>query len=373
VKRVPVTLAARCTEIGTLELYCVGKEGNRWRLEFNVRDVLQEADEEDAVVPVGVAEVFPEERVTVAADAIRATYSEEGANPRELVRDLEASLEAGRGEWPTGLCRRIAECLQDVAENRGRSPAHLARWYNLVGFCLRPGFGDPLDRYRVEAVWKLIAAGASSAAARPIPEGGADYWILWRRLAGGLNTAMQQQLFSKVRPVLLPSKTKQVSKPHANEYAEMWRAAAALERIDAKSKEGLAEVLLKQVKRPPIPTYAYWALTRLGARVPLYGPLNTVVHPDVASGWVEQLLAAPPEADGDRLGWAFALAQLARRSGLRAVDLPDDERERVVRALQGSTVPAAWPKMVEEVVRPEGADRSDLFGESLPIGLRLAK
>ena len=50
-KRVPVTLAAKCTEIGTLELYCVSKEGNRWRLEFNVRDVLREPtaseDEDD--------------------------------------------------------------------------------------------------------------------------------------------------------------------------------------------------------------------------------------------------------------------------------------------------------------------------------------
>jgi hypothetical protein len=372
VKRVPVTLAAKCTEIGTLELYCVGKEGNRWRLEFNVRDVLQEADDEEPAGPSGVVDVFPEERVKTAAESIRATYAEEGSSPRDLVKELEASLEAGRGEWPTGLCRRLAEFLQEVAEHRGRSPAHLARWYNLVGFCLRPGFGDPLDRYRVEAVWKLIAAGASQSAARPIPEGGADYWILWRRLAGGLNTALQQQLFSKLRPILLPAKGKQVAKPHANEYAEMWRAAAALERLDAKSKESLAEVLLKQVKRPPVPTYAYWALTRLGARVPLYGPLNTVVHPDVAAGWVEQLLAAPPGADGERLGWAFALAQLARRSGLRAVDLPDDERHRVVTAIRGMKTPDAWPRMVEEVVRPEGADRSDLFGESLPIGLRLA-
>ena len=38
-KQVPVTLAARSTAIGTLELYCVAREGgNRWRLEFNVRD-----------------------------------------------------------------------------------------------------------------------------------------------------------------------------------------------------------------------------------------------------------------------------------------------------------------------------------------------
>jgi hypothetical protein len=40
-KQVPVTLAARTTAIGTLELYCVAKDGgNRWRLEFNTREVV---------------------------------------------------------------------------------------------------------------------------------------------------------------------------------------------------------------------------------------------------------------------------------------------------------------------------------------------
>src|SRR5262249_37376969 len=41
-KRVPVTLAARSTPIGTLELFCVAKEGgNRWKLEFNIRDLVK--------------------------------------------------------------------------------------------------------------------------------------------------------------------------------------------------------------------------------------------------------------------------------------------------------------------------------------------
>ena len=43
VKRIPVTLAAKSTEIGTLELSCVSRENNRWKLEFNVRDVVREA------------------------------------------------------------------------------------------------------------------------------------------------------------------------------------------------------------------------------------------------------------------------------------------------------------------------------------------
>src|SRR5204863_9291903 len=74
VKSVPVTLAARSTEIGTLELYCVAKEGdNRWRLEFNVRDVLKDEDDEIKSEKV-VTDVWPEELVQAAATRIRATY-----------------------------------------------------------------------------------------------------------------------------------------------------------------------------------------------------------------------------------------------------------------------------------------------------------
>ena len=44
-KSVPVTLAARCTEIGTLELWCVARDSaNRWRLEFNDGKVDQALD-----------------------------------------------------------------------------------------------------------------------------------------------------------------------------------------------------------------------------------------------------------------------------------------------------------------------------------------
>ena len=152
----------------------------------------------------------------------------------------------------------------------------------------------------------------------------------------------------------------------------MWRAAASLERLDAKTKENLAAVLLREVRKPPVPVYAFWSLTRLGARVQLYGPLNTLVHPEVVEGWIDQLLAFEPGNDNERNGWLFALAQLARRSGLRAVDVSDTTRERVLSVLRSNPGPAAWRKMVEEVSRSDGEEQARLFGESLPIGLRLA-
>jgi len=383
-KRVPVTLAARCTEIGTLELYCESKEGNRWRLEFNVRDVLREPSQEDeeAEETAVVIDVFPEEKVQATGRLIAATFGRqppEGMEPvttSDLPKLLESTLESPRSDWPTGLCRRLWEFLEANAAGRSKSPAHLARWYNLTGFVLRPGFGDPVDRYRVESLWKMITAAASTPTAGPkkvtAPEGGADYWIMWRRVAGGLNTALQQALFSRLRPALLPAKGKAFSRPPANEYAEMWRAAASLERLDAKTKESLGAAVLRDTKKSPVPTYAFWALTRLGARMQLYGPLNSVVHPDVVEQWIEELLPFAPGNESERNGWLFCLSQLARQSGLRAVDLTDSIRNRVLGVLRSHPGPAAWKRMVEEVVVAEGEEASRLFGESLPIGLKLS-
>src|SRR4029077_12180476 len=138
----------------------------------------------------------------------------------------------------------------------------------------------------------------------------------------------------RLRPALLPTKGKAGVKPGANELAEMWRAAASLERLDGKQKEGLGEALLKPLRRSPVPTYGFWALTRLGARVLLYGPLNAVVHHQVVEGWLEAILSFQPGNDSERLAWAFCLAQLARRSGQRALDVDDSHQQSVLRVLR---------------------------------------
>ena len=382
-RHVPVTLAARSTEIGTLELWCVAKDGNnRWRLEFNVRDIVRDdgpaTAEPDASASKAITDVWPEAQVQEAGNLIRRAYESDApeVNPKDLTKSLEAALDASRHDWPTGLCRRLWDFLAEVAEQRRRSPAHLSRWYHLVGFCLRPGFGDPLDRFRVEQLWKLLAAPPryepSRAAPRP-QEGSADFWIMWRRVAGGLNTSLQQALFDRIRPALLPGKGRAVAKPGANELAEMWRAAASLERLDVKHKESLGQVLLKLVRRSPVPTYAFWALTRLGARALLYGPLNAVIHHQIAERWLDALIPFEPGHESERTAWAFCLAQIARCTGQRALDVDDAHRVSVVNALHSQRVPPHWARMVEEIAELESEEQSQMFGESLPIGLRLVR
>jgi hypothetical protein len=377
-KHVPVNLFTRCTDIGTLELFCVARDGNsRWRLEFNIRELVKAAPpEESADAADAVGDVWPEAQVQEAGRLIRGTFAADGEPnppPNELPRALEAALDASRERWPTGLCRRLWEFLLEVAENRRRSPQLTGRWFHLAGYCLRPGFGDSLDRFRVDQLWKSMNAPRKDATGRNLPptaEGGADGWIMWRRVSGGLNQALQQNLLDRLRPMLLP-KGKVVIKPGANELAEMWRAAASLERVDVKHKQILGEALLKQVTKSPAPTYAFWSLTRLGARALLYGPLNAVIHPQIIQTWIEQLLKFEPGNDSERLGWSFCLAQLARRTGQRVLDVDDSLAANVIEVLKPQQVPQDWLDMVEKVVDLETEDRNRMFGESLPIGLRV--
>jgi molecular chaperone DnaK (HSP70) len=382
-RRVPVTLATRLTEIGTLELWCVAREGgNRWRLEFNVRDIIKEPEAgtagESRTEPA-LTDVWPEVQVQEAGRLVRLTYSgvAEAPTPAELPKALEAALEAPRYRWPTGLCRRLWDFLAEVAEQRRRSAGHLARWYNLAGYVLRPGFGDSLDRFRVEQLWKLVQTPPRAEPGRPaLPrqaEGGADYWITWRRVAGGMNASLQNTLFNRLRPILLPSKSKAPAKPPANELAEMWRAAASLERLDVKIKEQLGQTLLKSLRRSPTPPYGFWSLTRLGARLLLYGPLNGVVHPQIVETWLDAVLGFQPGNDSERKSWLFCLTQLARRSGQRALDVNETQRQRVLEVLREREAPPRWRRLVEEVAEVEGEEGSELFGEALPIGLRLVK
>ena len=211
------------------------------------------------------------------------------------------------------------EFLAEVADQRRRrrSRAALVPPGRLL---LASGYGDPLDKFRVEQLWRLLHARPGKVrACCSTTTRGRRLLIMWRALPAA-NASLQNTLLNR-RPALLPSKGRGSVKPVANELAEMWRAAGSLERLDVKQKEQLGQVLLKQVRRSPVPTYVFWSLTRLGARVLLYGPLNTVLHPQIVQDWLDALVSFVPANDSERMAWGFCLAQLARRSGQRALDV----------------------------------------------------
>jgi molecular chaperone DnaK (HSP70) len=380
--KLQVHLRARLTELGTLELECVavgtGNEADRWKLAFDLRAT----GENDAAAPSIDAAAqnlgaVPQNEAAPPVDAealeraiavVRAVFGKDGTEPPAGVMKTLQQVLGPRDGWSTTVLRGLWEPLKDLRGGRGKSPQHEARWLNLTGYTLRPGCGYPLDDWRVKETWRLFNAGLVHEKDDPCR---LEWWILWRRVSGGLTKTQQDEIFKRVAPYFLPSFAKKADRRPvgAQETAEMWRTLASMERLGAKSKAELGDVLVAQLEKKGAPDQALWALGRLGARVPLYGPVEEVVAKARAEKWLERLMAAAPSM-GD--AWALAAAELARCSGDRARDLDEALRRRLADRLRaGGGDGERLARVVLEPVQREAREERLAFGDALPSGLRL--
>ncbi|MDB5173697.1 MAG: Chaperone protein DnaK, partial [Phycisphaerales bacterium] len=377
---VPVRLHAKLTEIGTLDIWCAEAKGDRqWRLQFDVRAATRaDAARHEAV---GEAEgVLDEQMLAACRQRISAAFGKapSGAaeRPESLVKKLEEITEIGRHDWPSTLLRGMWEGLMEVEASRRISDVHEARWLNLAGFCLRPGYGLAADDWRVAQMWKLLPAGVIHPKNELVR---AEWWILWRRLAGGFSAGQQRTLaepliadwrlwFRKAGSnVFGRTRTFQFG-PH--ESAEVWRMLGSLELLTPPVKLDLGGMLLERLPREQtanVREAVLFALGRIGARVPVYGPLNALVAPEAAEDWAMRLMEAA--IDGDKA--AFALVQLSRKTGDRYRDVSDETRETAIRFLMEREAPPHYLELVREGGQLRAEEQRVVFGESLPRGLRI--
>ena len=101
------------------------------------------------------------------------------------------------------------------------------------------------------------------------------------------------------------------------------------------------------------------------------GQIVIIGNTDTPDEVIRQALPFEPGNQSERLAWAFCLSQLARRTGQRALDVDDSHRKSVITLLNSLEVPEDWAREVEEVLERRAEEQSQLFGDSLPIGLRL--
>ena len=258
-------------------------------------------------------------------------------DPVTLTRRLETALDAGRDGWPLPAIRALWDALWALEPSRARTPEHEARWLNLAGFLLRPGFGDPGDDLRVNRLWRVLGADLRHPRATQCR---AEWWNLWKRVAGGLSVRQQQHLLQQVSPALLRKGKTKGPRPGPQELREMWQAVGSCERLPSSPRAELADALVADAVRGRTTEQELWALARLAARVPIYGPLNCVVSRERATAAVERLLGSEwPRADA----YGFAVAQIARASGDRERDL-DATRPRSRRPPPGDAAGRRAPR-----------------------------
>ncbi|HJL17474.1 MAG TPA: Hsp70 family protein [Sandaracinaceae bacterium LLY-WYZ-13_1] len=369
--KIPVRVTSALTEVGTVELSCIAAEGKerRWKLELQLRGEAAGGDP----AATKVTQLHP--RFEEATALIREVYGKrsskaEGAKPVKTLRTaLEKTLGA-RETWNTPLLRELFGALFAGVKRRRRSHDHERVWFNLVGYTLRPGFGYPLDEWRVKQLWEIFAQGVQFV---PEAQNWSEWWTMWRRVAGGLDATQQEAILDDIAWYLhppTPRPRKRPKGPKKQGYDDMVRLAASLERVPAERKVEVGGWLVERLTEHDEGDYSWWALGRLGARVPFFGSAHNVVPSDVAEEWLGHVLEVDWAQSNDA---PFAATVLSRVSGDRQRDVSEASRERVAERLEAHQAPASWVEMVREVTELEAADERRIFGESLPPGLALVE
>lgn len=357
---VPVKVEVGYTEVGTFSLWCRSiRSTHRWRFRFRLR-------EGDQTIPVADKEVFEESLVNQALREVRKAFSEKAGDtrPARLAKKVGDLVKRPREKWPLSLIRPMTDELVALSSARRRSFEHESRWLNLTGFCLRPGFGHPLDEHRIRRLWKIFDAGPIHANKGQVRF---EWWVLWRRVAGGLSTSQQRQVFLEISRLIKPKEGGKKARLAPQEHVEIWMAMANMERLPVPDKVALGRLLLDHLGAKKGRQY-WWSLSRIGAREPLYGPIDRVISPDEVTSWIETILSKSwptPRPVG------MALAQMARLTGDRRRDLDSKVIQEVVRWL----IPHEWSephiRLLKEVVPIARQEQSVIFGEPLPSGIIL--
>ncbi len=356
---IPVQLEAEYTETGVLEIWCRSlSTGHRWRLNFQLRQMPVQPE-------VAETEVFDHETVEAAIAAVDVAFAPDAAESElsGLAKTITGIIQRSRDYWPLSFLRSIADALLARMGNRRHTPKHEIRWLNLTGFCLRPGFGDGFDSRRIQSLWKIYKSGVNF---KKNQQAVTEWWILWRRVAGGLSAGQQRQFAQDCRAVLMPKKGTRVRVP-LQERIEMWMALANMERLAAEEKSAWGDALLGEMNPKKSRPQLFWSLSRIGARELLYGPVDRVVPPGKAAQWADFVMQQQWKHPGAA---GTALARIGRKTGDRARDLDEKTLAGIVGWLEARGMEAEV-RVVKSVVPMKKVEASAMFGESLPAGLIL--
>ena len=371
----PVRLRVNFTEVGVLELWCESQVSDHvWRLHFEVRGDPDNEDGDQQTADHPTADeggastsdaVIPDDLARAAEHAIRSVFDARGGaiTAETLVAHIEQTIGFGKAAWPAPVMRRFADVLIEVAAGRRASAALEARWLNLFGFCCRPGFGAAKDPWRIGEARKIYAAGLGFPNAI---QNRAEWLVLWQRVAGGFSAEQQRELALRVLGDLGLG-AKKAARLNPQIERESWRLLASLERLDAALRIQIGDELVRRVRRDPDSASLLWAIGRVGARAPWYGPLTSIVPPSDAGRWLDLLLSI--EATTAEL--AAAIVQIAARVGDALRDLDEERRAHALARLRDGHVDPDGLRPLEEVIELSPVDVNRVFGEPLPRGLSL--
>ena len=302
----------------------------------------------------------------------RALYGKDATatvDPPSVMKTLQAIL-GPRDGWSSTVLRALWEPLKELRGGRGKSPAHEARW---------------LQPRRLHAAARASAIRSTTGASRRPGACSTPAWSTTRTIraarvvdpvaarlgradahAAGRDLQAHRAALSARRSPRRPSARRRARRRRPRCGA----ALASMERIPAKQKAELGEVLLGR-HREEEARHREHALWALGAA----GRARAALRPGRGRG-------APSE--GREVARAAARAGVEGRCATRWPQRSWRARRAIARAISTRRCGGGWPsalktvadgerlaRLVLEPMAREAREERLAFGDALPSGLRL--
>ncbi len=364
----PISLKIHLSPSGLLEMSCLTVDeglverglAKSFRLNFSLNE------QTEIVEMSSRAEHKPQsglmlDNLTKAQAEINRFFGSERSviqNPSSLPYTLEKIFALPKKDWDLMTLRSLWPVLREGMHRRSRSEQHELTWLSLAGYVLRPGFGESLDSFRVAEVLSLVTQGPIFSASPKVKN---QWWIFWRRLAGGLDKKTQDLLFAKNYPLL----KRQEASP------ELILLLGSLERVDMQRRIGLGQWLCSEILSSSIyREQKIWALTRIANRLPLYGGPESIVRPSFVIPWLESLF----DLDWTRAEFRSLINFFCHAGRLindREFDLPEEWMSKILTKLESVNAPSSLSDKLRKFMPQDSQTISLLLGDALPIGLTI--
>jgi hypothetical protein len=360
---VDAEIFSELTETGVLKIWLQSLKNNyKWPLNFDIRQI----GEEEENSGVDKETVIDSEKIENALSLMEQIFNDASRLP-SIMKSLEQALEIKRKDWPLHVLRTFSDALLEMPYKSLRNSESEARWLNLCGFCLRPGFGEPTDDLRVKKAWQIWSSGLNNP---NNPQAVAEWWIFWRRLAPGLGNGHQRSIYETLRKIIFPKDEYSVkAKNGAQAKMEMWRCAASLERLRPEAKITMGNILADRCDR--LEAHEFWALARFGSRRMFRASPQNVVPPKTALAWLKKIMSSFSKDKNISEARLFALSRIAAKTGERHIDMPPVAVEKARQELIRGNALGAW---IVHLEKPEGEtleEQGRILGDALPLGLKI--
>lgn len=360
-RSIETEIAAELTDTGILKLWIESLQSqHKWPLNFDIRALVDGEEQGDKEPTV----MFDSKKLKAACTLIKDIFKSAPEKLPSLVKIVKQELGVPGNKLFLPVIRELADTLLQIPYDSLRIPQQEIRWLNFCGYCLRPGFSDPVDELRLKKAWNIWIHGLNNGNSL---QAEAEWWIFWRRIAPGLSLGQQRIIYQVLYKLLCPKGQYALKlKKGIQVKTEMWRCLGALELLSPDKKLDIGDILLSRSEK--LLPHEYWVLARLGTRRLFRSPVNNIIPTEFVEKWLSKLIGLKKAPDEALL---FAVSRIAAKSGDRNVDISPDSISSVKKFLLKHKAANQWIKHLEVKDKESEKEQTRILGDSLPLGLKL--